>query len=229
MTGRELKQYRKKSRVTQEDAARALGVSQTYLSLLESDKRPLTAKLWAKAVKKFDLPLTKLPSKASEYKVVAKTDDQITHDLAMLGYRGFSHWKPSRKQNPADVLLSALNAGKRDARLVEALPWVVFAFPEMEWNSLLTSAKAHDLQNRLGFVVNLARRLAEMRGDETKADKLRTVEARLETSKLEREGTLCKDTMTNAERKWLLAERPAEAKYWHLATDLVPQHLRYVR
>lgn len=227
MTGHQLKQYRKKSRRTQEQAARELGVSQTYLSLLESGKRSLTEELEVLAVKNFDLPLTELPSKARVYAVVNTTDDQLTADLAALGYGGFSHWKPSQTKNPADVLLSALNAAKRDARLVEALPWLVLEFHDMDWNSLIMTAKAHDLQNRLGFVTNLARRLAEHRGDETKAKKLKNVEEKLEHSKLEREDTLCKDTMTNAERKWLLAERPEEAKLWHLATDLVPQHLRY--
>ena len=229
MTGRELKQYRKKARCTQEEAARALGVSQTYLSLLETDKRPLTEKLWTKAVKKFNLPLTELPSKASEYKVVPTTDDQLTHELSMLGYSGFQHWKPSRKKNPADVLLSALISDNRDARLVEALPWLLLEFPDMEWGSLLKTTKAYDQQNRLGFVANLARQLAELWGDETKAAKLRRVEAKLEPSKLEREDTLCNQRMTNAERNWLLTERPEEAKNWNLVADWRPEHVRYAQ
>ena len=229
MTGHELKQYRKKNRLTQKDASRLLGVSQTYLSMLESDKRPLSDGLWAKAVKKFNLPLTDLPAKTRVYRVEKRSDDQLTADLAALGYAGFSHWKPSRQRNPADVLLSALNAGTRDARLVEALPWLVLEFPDIEWNSLVKTAKAYDLQNRLGFVTNLARRLAELNGDRPRADRLKKVEADLEHSKLEREDTLCKDTMTNAERKWLLAQRSKEAKNWHLVTDVVPQHLRYAR
>jgi transcriptional regulator with XRE-family HTH domain len=229
MTGRELKQYRKKARCTQEEAARALGVSQTYLSLLETDKRPLTEKLWTKAVKKFNLPLTELTSKASEYRVVPTTDDQLTHELSMLGYSGFQHWKPSRKKNPADVLLSALNSDNRDARNVEGLPFIVIAYPDMDWNSIITTAKIYDLQNRLGFIVTLARQLAEMWGEDKKAEKLRKVEARLEPSKLEREDVLCNKRMTNAERKWLAVERPEEAKHWNLVTGFKAEHIRYAR
>lgn len=227
MTGRELKQYRKQNRCTQEEAARALGVSQTYLSLLETDKRPLTEKLWTKAVKKFNLPLTELPSKMAEYKVVQTTDDQLTHELAMLGYEGFLHWKPSRKKNPADVLLSALNAGYRDARLVEALPWLLLEFPDLDWNSLAMTAKAYDLQNRLGFVTNVAMHVAEYRKDSKMTEKLKHWESELERSKLVREDTLCNEVMTNAERDWLKTQRPKAAKQWHLLTGLVPHHLRY--
>ena len=67
--------------------------------------------------------------------------------------------------------------------------------------------------------------MAEKYGKLAAARKLGTVEARLEGSKLEKEGTLCNETMTNAERNWLAAERPAEARHWRLLTDLSPKHL----
>ncbi|MBK7392725.1 MAG: helix-turn-helix transcriptional regulator [Chloracidobacterium sp.] len=227
MTGRELREYRLKGRLTQEQVSTRLGVSQTYLSLLECDKRRLTDRLKRKLVKKMDLQPTELSAKAKEYKVAKVSDDQLTADLAALGYKGFSHWKPSQLKNPADVLLSALNADKRDARLVEALPWLLFEFPDLEWNSVVMTAKAHDLQNRLGFVTNVARRMAERYGKGTTAQKLETVESKLERSRLEKEETLCKETMTQAERKWLKAQRPEAAKHWNLLTDLSPQHLNW--
>ncbi len=225
MTGRELKEYRKERGLTQVEASRRLGVSQTYLSLLENGGRRMTARLERKAARAFDLGSTKLPANASVCKVTGTSDDQLTADLATLGYLGFSHWKRSRVKNPADVLLSALDSDKRDARLVEALPWLVFKFPEMEWNDVVMTAKAHDLQNRLGFVTNVARRMAEKYGDRSTVRKLAAVEARLAASKLAREETLCKETMTRAEREWLKARRPKEAREWHLLTDLSPQHL----
>lgn len=225
MTGRELKKYRNASDFTQEKAAELLGVSQTFLSLLESNKRSLTQKLKQKVVKKFNVPPTELPAAAAENKVTKVSDDQLTADLSALGYPGFSHYKPSRPKNPADVLLSALNADKRDARLVEALPWLLFEFPNLEWNTVVMTAKAHDLQNRLGFVTNVAKRMAQKYGRNTTAQKLETVEARLERSKLEMEGTLCNETMTQAERKWLATNSTKEAKHWHLLTDLSPRYL----
>lgn len=125
------------------------------------------------------------------------------------------------------MLLSALNSGKRDARLVEALPWVVLAFSDMPWSRLVRTAKAYDLQNRLGYVTNVARRVAEYRGDMETAKKLQRPESELERSLLVREETLCNETMTNAERKWLVTNRTDEAKHWRLLTNLSPKHLEY--
>ena len=70
----------------------------------------------------------------------------------------------------------------------------------MEWKSLVRAAKVYDLQNRLGFVTNVARRVAEFRNDRETANKLNRVELELEHSRLEREDTLCNETMTKAER-----------------------------
>ncbi len=91
MTGHQLHQSRKRSGLTQKDAARSLRVSQPYLSLLENGDRPLTPALKKRAVKTFNLAVTELPSLASQYKVAKVTDDQLTADLSALGYPGFSH------------------------------------------------------------------------------------------------------------------------------------------
>ena len=91
----QLHQSRKRSGLTQKDAARSLRVSQPYLSLLENGDRPLTPTLKRRAVKTFNLAVTELPSLASQYKVAKVTDDQLTADLSALGYPGFSHYKPS--------------------------------------------------------------------------------------------------------------------------------------
>jgi len=185
----------------------------------------MTRTLKSKAVRSLDLRPTELPSSVSSYKITKVSDDQLTADLAALGYKGFSHWKPSRRKNPADVLLSALNAADRDARLMEALPWLVLAFPDMNWNDVVRVAKMHDLQNRLGFIVSVARALAEQRHDETTAEQLARREADLEPSMLAREDTLCHDSMTNAERRWLADNRPANAKHWRVLAGLRPEHL----
>ncbi len=227
MTGQELKEYRKNSRLSQEESAKLLGVSQTYLSLLETNKRRVTERLKEKLVQKMHVRPTELPALANKYKVSTVSDDQLTADLAALGYKGFSHYKPSRLKNPADVLLSALKADDRDARLMEALPWLVLAFPEMNWKYLSRVAKMYDLQNRLGFVVSVARGIAEQKQDKTTAAGLRSREADLEPSILEREDTLCHDSMTNAERRWLLTNRTDEAKHWRILASLSPQLVRY--
>ena len=230
MTGHELAQYRKEKKRTQVQTARGLGVSQTYLSLLEAGKRPLTERLQRKAASFFDLPPTEMPAQLASGKLRTVTDDQLASDLADLGYLGFAHLrrKRPRRKNPADVLLTGLNAAKRDARVVEAFPWLVLHYPEMRWKEVTRVAKAYELQNRLGFVVNVARRTAEaQRLDNTTVSKLKEREAELEHSMLAREDTLCDEAMTKAERKWLTTERPEEAKHWRLLTNLSPHHLRY--
>lgn len=229
MTGRELREHRRNSGFTQDKAAKRLGVSQTYLSLLESDKRLLSGKLEEKVVRKLHGRPTQLPGEVRDYRVNRVSDDQLTADLSALGYKGFSHRKPSRPKNPADVLLSALNTDRRDARLIEALPWLVLTYPDMEWDDLVSTAKLHDLQNRLGFVTSLARQVAEMQGETGTAERLRRAESKLEYSRLEREETLCNETMTRTERNWLTTRRSEAAKQWHLFTDLSPSNLRYVR
>jgi transcriptional regulator with XRE-family HTH domain len=227
MRGNQLERYRKEKKRTQVEAAVGLGVSQTYLSLLEAGKRPLTEELQRKAARFFRLSPTELPTGLDLPELRAVSDDRLAADLAALGYPGFAHLKRSPLKNPAVVLLSALNAEKRDARLIEALPWLVARYWDMEWNSLVKTAKAYDLQNRLGFVTNVARRVAELKGKTGTAEKLEVHELELEQSLLVREETLCNETMTRAERKWLSVRRPKDAKRWHLLTDLAPQNLDY--
>jgi hypothetical protein len=81
-------------------------------------------------------------------------------------------------------------------------------------------AKVHDLQNRLGFVVSLARGLAHHAGDQRKMKSLADLERTLERSRLAREDTLCRASMPEAERHWLTEHRPEEARRWNLLTEL---------
>ncbi|MGI8468580.1 MAG: helix-turn-helix transcriptional regulator, partial [Pyrinomonadaceae bacterium] len=101
------------------EAAERLDVSQPYLSLLESGKRNLTNKLAEKAVKVFALPLENLPFEAD------------WEDLA---------------ERSAEVLFSALKKENLDSRIAEGLPWLVFTFPEMDWERLIKFAKIFNLQ-----------------------------------------------------------------------------------
>jgi len=98
-------------------------------------------------------------------------------------------------------------------------------FPDLDWQWLTTAAKVNDLQNRLGFVTGLARRLAELRGERQSAELLARQEVALDRSRLMREDTLCHESLTEAERRWLRKHRPAAAKHWRLLTDLTPERL----
>lgn len=81
------------------------------------------------------------------------------------------------------------------------------------------------MMNGRTAVRGLARRLAELRGGRELADLLARQELALERSRLMREVTLCHESLTHAERRWLRKNRPAEAKHWRLLTDLTPEQL----
>lgn len=106
----------------------------------------------------------------------AEENENLASDLAALRYPGLSYLKPKRAKGPAEVLFSALRCKNLDARLVEALPWVLLEYPDLDWEWLVNEAKQHELQNRLGFLTNVARRLAEKLGREETANLLRAQE-----------------------------------------------------
>jgi transcriptional regulator with XRE-family HTH domain len=224
MTGTDLKDGRRLKGWTQEQAARRLGVSQPYLSLLENESRPVPENLVHKASALFGLSPTQLP-KTKWYSLQVKENDALAAELAALRYPGLSYLKSARKRNPAEVLLSALGAKNLDARLTEALPWLLVKYPDLDWQWLVRAAKVNDLQNKLGFLTSVARRLAEKMGKDDTAVQLRDKESLLERSRLVREETLCHESLSHAEREWLKSNRTKDAKHWHLLTDLSPEHL----
>ena len=52
--------------------------------------------------------------------------------------------------------------------------------------------------------------------------------ALLERSRLANEDTLCKASLSRAERNWLRQHRPDAAVHWNLLTDLKAEDLQYV-
>lgn len=225
----DLKQARQAKGWSQVQAAARLGVSQAYLAMLEGGRRRLTPELARRAMKLYGLPPTVLPPSgpASRHRVDAGT---LANDVAALGYPGFAHLRPRnwKPKNPSEVLLTALAQDDLEARLVEALPWLVVKYWPLDQGWLVREAKLRDLQNRLGFVVSLARYLAERAGDERKARALKELETDLERSRLAREDTLCKASMREPERRWLAENRSEEGKRWNLLTDWTADALRYV-
>src|SRR5688572_29511074 len=182
MTGRHLRTGRERKGWTQEEAASRLGVSQPYLSLLEKELRRVPEKLARKAATAYGLSAVTLPVETGWNTVQLKNEDALAADLAALGYPGFSHLKAGRKKNPAAVLLSALSARDLNSRLAEALPWVLLRYADLDWESLVKEVKVRDLQNRLGFLTSVARRLAEKQGDSQKAEWLGSKESTLKRS-----------------------------------------------
>ena len=154
----------------------------------------------------------------------------LARDLAGLGYPGLAYLRSRGRtpKNPGDVLLHALAQDDLEPRLVEALPWLALRYCTLDWGWVVPAAKMHDLQTRLGFVVGMARRLAERAGDEGKVRTLADLESQLERSRLAREDTLCQSSLPEAERRWLVEHRSAAARHWNLLTDWTVDALRYV-
>lgn len=225
MTASHLKDARLKAGLTQQQAASALSVTQAYLSMLESGRRPVTPSVATRAAQVLDLPPTALPMVPENS--LPLNDEELKADLGALGYPGFSYLRGKQARNPAQLLLSTLEQPDLDTRVVEALPWLAWNYADMDWERPVAYAKLHDLQNRLGFVVTLAKELADRRQDQLRSNRLSSAHAALEHGRLAREDTLCHESMTAAERRWLQQHRPEEAKHWNLLTDVQLQHLAY--
>ncbi|MDP3001354.1 MAG: helix-turn-helix transcriptional regulator [Bryobacterales bacterium] len=222
----ELRRAREARGRTQQQVADTLGVSQAYWALLESGKRELTTRLAERVVILLNLSPTRLPVERDA--LSAARSPSLAGQLGSLGYPGFAYMRHRRKRNPAAVLVSALLSNDLEPRIVEALPWLVLQYPDLDWEWVLTEVKLRDLQNRLGFVVSLAHELAAARknAEETGAV-LSRVTARLERARLAREDTLCQENLSAAERAWLRKTRPAAAAHWNLLSDLRPEALPY--
>src|SRR5262245_41955742 len=155
-----LQAARRRKGWTQQQLAQRLGMSQPYLSLLEQGHRPLTKGLLQKAQRYLDVPVTELPVDDPQPNVSAQ---RVAEALGRLGYPGFAHLARGARWHPAQVLLAALAQANLETRLAEALPWVVLHYADLNWDWLLERVKVKDVQNRLGFVVTLARTVAERR------------------------------------------------------------------
>ncbi len=199
-----LQHWRARNNLTQLDAACLLGVSQTYLSLLENGARPLTAKLH-----------NRLKAVHQTHRV-GSTDERFRAHLSALGYPGFAHVTPAGlKSGPSALLLSVLARPDVDSRVVEALPWLVRQYAsqlDLDW--LVRQAKLQNLQNRMGFLLRTA-------GFET--PELSTAVDELAQARLLREATLCWDSMPVATREWIRLNRSPLAEYWNVVTTLRPE------
>lgn len=202
----------------QVDAAQSLGVSQAYLSQLENGARHASADLARRAAALYGLP-TVMPLPRSPGPEEVAPDD-LQRELAGLGYPGFAHVSAGQAENPARVLLDALVQKDLDTRLVEALPWVMNKYPNLDWEYLRDQVKLRNAQNRLGYVVHLAKCVAG-------SPALDRWERDVEEARLAAEGTLCRESMPQREREWLREHRSPAAAHWNLLTGLTAEQLSY--
>jgi len=228
MTAREFREARKRKRLTQEAVAGLLGVSQAYVALLERGKRAFPDTLARKAVVRLHMNPLALPVREQK---ASWSAEHFAKQLASLGYPGFASMRSAWKRNPVQVLLNALAQDNLEARLTEALPWLLTNFAGLSnacraW--LVEQARVRNLTNRLGFVVTLAMQVLARKGEEEseRYHSLALLEADLKESRLDKEDTLCQ-RLSMTEKAWLRETRPEEAEFWHLLTDWRPEHLQY--
>ena len=230
MRTRELRESRKSAGWTQQKAAKELGVSQSYLSMIETGERPLSQRLSRKMVRAYKLPASCLPPPNERWIPKQLGPQYLAEELSTLGYPGFAYLRKSRNTtNPGEVLLTALAAEHLEARILEALPWLVLKYWDMDRNWIVQQAKLHNLQNRLGFIVTLARSIAHRVSsvDIQRDAALESMELTLKASLLAREEPLGQARLTEKERNWLRKYRPKQAKQWNLLTAWRPELLRY--
>jgi transcriptional regulator with XRE-family HTH domain len=223
MTSDQLKLVRLRAGMTQDRLAARLGVSQPYLSLLETGARRVPEHLARSAARVLHASPAVLPVPAEPK---ARRRD-FSRALAALGYPGYSHLRGGRPLNPALAVFEALSQASLDARVAQGLPWVLLKYPELDWDWLERNARLRNLQNKLGFLVAVARRVAERSGQANPVAVLTAVEQALESSRLAAETTLGKEAMPLSEKVWLRANRPRLAEHWNVLTSLSPEHLPY--
>ena len=211
---------------TQTQAAAHMGMTQAYLNYLENGKRRLTPDLVRRATSVYGLSPQVLPV-ADTFTPMQTDDQQMAELLARLGYPGFSYLRArAQKRHPFEVLLTGLAQESLEARVAEALPWVVLKYGQSDpW--LVGNARKFNLQNRLGFVVSLARRVTEVRSDRPRSAELTELESLLDESRLVKEDAFYRPPRTDSEREWLRKNRTEDAVHWNMLTDLRPEHLQY--
>jgi transcriptional regulator with XRE-family HTH domain len=226
MNALEFKSARLAKGWTQTLAATRMGITQAYLNYLENGKRRLTSDLVRRATSVYGLPPQALPV-ADTFTPVQTDDQQMTEFLARLGYPGFSYLRPRcPKRHPFEVLLTGLAQKSLNGRVAEALPWVALSYAQPDsW--LVGNARRFNLQNRLGFVVSLARRVAETRNDHVRASELSQLESLLDESRLAKEDSFYRPPRTENERELLRKNRTEDAVHWNMLTDMRPEHLQY--
>ncbi len=229
MNGVVLKKARSEAGWTQLRLAEKLGVTQAYLSLMESGGRRVPLRLVRRVARLLDLPPTVLPVDTTATSKHPPTNEWVEAQLARLGYPGYAYRKrPGAVYNPAEVLLAGLSLKELDPRLAEALPWLLLRYAGLDEPRLAADAKLRDLQNRLGFTVALARQAAERNPDfRSRVAGLTRFEEALEPSRLAREETFCQPHSSGRLRAWLREERSDTARHWNLLSDLKLEHLPY--
>jgi transcriptional regulator with XRE-family HTH domain len=215
MTGHALETFRKRQGLSQLQAAKLFGLSQPMLSHMETGKRNVSLEVSHRAAELFGADATALPLDAER----RHGEEPLASELGALGYPGYAHLS-GRLRNPAEFLLDALDHSDLDVRTTEGLPWVVLKYPHLDWTWLLRELKLRNRQNRLGFVVSLAKKMALQNGPTAVLNSLEPVLRELEDARLAKEDTLCQESWPLSRKQHARASRSRLAAHWNLDTRL---------
>jgi hypothetical protein len=154
--------------------------------------------------------------------------DWMYDELAAFGYPCFApHGGGTPTYTPASFLAHVLDLPEVEPRVVDGLPWLVYAFPLMEWDWLIEEMRLRGRQNRLGFLVDLAIELAETLGETARVKRLQPQRDLLNLIKLDEDETPCNEQMTEGMRTLRRDRRSTTAAHWNLACDTELKHLHY--
>src|SRR5215469_560571 len=119
---------------TETEAARRLGLSQSYLAMLERGQRKVTPRLARRFKAVYGLRPTVLAMPEVFKPGVHVTSEEFAKEVAALGYPGFAYLKSGlREKNPAEVLVGALAQDSLESRVVESLPWLLLEYWDMDF------------------------------------------------------------------------------------------------
>ena len=103
-----------------------------------------------------------LPLPELNPRLTAAKPNHLAAQLARLSYPGFTHRKKAGEPlNPAALVATALAHSDLDPRLMEALPWILATFHDLDGVWLSAQCRLLNPQNRLGYLVSLAMKLAK--------------------------------------------------------------------
>jgi hypothetical protein len=130
------------------------------------------------------------------------------------------------------VILSILGQRHVAPGVMAAIPWALLRFPDLNTAWLVDRARLNNLQNRLGFLTELAcdvarTRAAAGRVDEAQLATLEALRDALESSRLANEDTLARE-LTPSERQFFAEHRTPAARHWNLLTGLTKETLPHV-
>lgn len=163
-------------------------MSQAYVSQVEAGARPISRKLAARLARLPDLPPGIVPPGHAD---LDAADADFAADLTALGYPGFAdraaapmldfeagdtNTKSAREtrrastlaptplpRNPAAVIVAILSRRQVAPSVMAAIPWVLVTHADLDAPWLVDQARRRNLQNRLGFLTDLALDVARNR------------------------------------------------------------------